>query len=137
MTEQQKQPNWFVRHKILTVILVILVLGILGNLAGGGKDPQTTDKAQSPTTSTEQPKQEEPAPTKWDLEAAYAKITNGMTKAQVEEATGKKSDSCTESQSEYIGKTEFCTYGNAFTDKGTITVTYSQDVVSSKTKSAY
>lgn len=136
MTEQQKQPNWFVRHKILTVILVIFALAVIGNLAGGGKEPDT-NKTQSPTTSTEQPKQDEPAPTKWDLEAAYAKITNGMTKAQVEEATGKKSESCTESQSEYIGKTEFCTYGNAFTDKGTITVTYSQDVVSSKTKSNY
>lgn len=71
------------------------------------------------------------------MEAAYAKVSNGMTKAQVAEAVGKQPESCTESQSEYIGKSELCTYGNAFIDKGAIMVTYMQDKVSSKTKSTY
>lgn len=131
MTDQQKQRNWFARHKILTVVLAFVIIAIIGGAAGGSDKTDTTKKDTATHATTETKSK------KWDIEAAYAKVTNGMTKAQVEEAVGKQSDNCTENQSEYIGKTEFCTYGNAFTDKGTITVTYSEDVVSSKTKNTY
>lgn len=97
---------------------------------------QAIDKAtESSSTQSAAPSSEE-AP-KWDMEAAYAKINNGMTKAQVAEAVGKQPDSCTENQSEYLGKTEVCTYGNVIVDKGAISVTFSQDKVSNKTKSTY
>lgn len=128
--ETPKQKNWFARHKIWTVVIVLFVLALLGSAVNQGKNTDTTTPAASSNTTPQ-------AEAKWDVEAVYAKINNGMTKAQVEEVTGKKSESCTESQSEYIGKSEICSYGNAFIDKATITVTYSQDVVSSKSKHSY
>jgi hypothetical protein len=60
-----------------------------------------------------------------------------MTKTQVEVATGKTSDNCTESDMGQYGKSESCGYGNAFIDKASIIVIYSNGEVSSKTKSTY
>lgn len=126
---KQKKP-WYARFWVW-VGIIILALIIGGALSGGGnKQDSTSQPANNQSQKTE------PAAT-WDMEAAYAKVSNGMTKAEVEAATGKKSDSCYESQTEYLGKTELCSYGSAFIDKGTITVTYSQDKVSSKSKSTY
>lgn len=109
------------------IIVVIVLLAIAG---------ASSSKQQASTSSNAPATQAQQAP-KWNLEDAYAKVQDGMTKGQVEAATGKTSDNCTESQDAYFGKTEICSYGNAFTDKGTITVTYHQDAVSSKTKTTY
>jgi hypothetical protein len=133
VTMVERKKNWFARHKVTTVILAFVLLMIIISASKGstGTTPAATSSSVQPTSQTT------PAPVKWDVETAYAKISNGMTKSQVEEATGKKSDNCTESTSEYVGKTESCSYGNAFIDKGSIMVIYSQDAVSSKTKSTY
>ena len=69
----------------------------------------------------------------WDVNAAYEKVKTGMTKAEVEQATGKKSESCTSSESSY-GKYENCTYGNMLTDNGYLTISYTDDKVSDKLK---
>jgi|APMI01.1.fsa_nt_gi hypothetical protein len=69
----------------------------------------------------------------WDAAAAYGKVTTGMSKAQVETATGKSSENCVATESSY-GKTETCNYGNSFTDGASISVTYTDDKVSSKSK---
>ena len=69
--------------------------------------------------------------------AAYDKIKNGMTKKQVEEITGKSSDDCTESDMGEFGTSETCSYGNPFTDKAQIIITFSNGEVSTKTKSTY
>ena len=69
----------------------------------------------------------------WDADAAYEKITTGMTKAEVESITGKASEDCSVSESQF-GKTEFCTYGNYTTDGASISVSYMDDKVSSKSK---
>lgn len=125
VTVHKEKKPWYRRFWVwVGIIIVALMIG--GALSGGTKQENASQPASNGQSST-------PA-AEWDMEAAYAKVENGMTKAEVEEATGKKSESCSESQSEYIGKTELCTYGNAFIDKGTITVTYSQDKVSSKSK---
>lgn len=131
MDNHKPKKPWFKR--VWVWIGIIVLVGIAASAASPKETPAPA--ATTPATTAEAPKEE--APAKWDMEAAYAKINNGMTKAEVEEATGKKSESCTESVSEYIGKTEYCSYGNAFIDKGSISVVYSQDVVSSKTKSKY
>jgi len=34
--QDAKPKNWFMRHKIITVLLVIFVLGIIGSAMGGG-----------------------------------------------------------------------------------------------------
>lgn len=130
MDTHKPKKAWYKR--VWVWIGIIVLICIIAS-AASPKNTPTTPAATTPTAET--PKEE--APAKWDIEAVYAKINNGMTKAEVEAATGKTSDSCTESTNEYTGKTEFCNYGNAFIDKATITVTYSQDVVSGKTKSKY
>ena len=69
----------------------------------------------------------------WDYEAAYAKLKDGMTKAQAEAALDKESTSCSESESELIGHFETCTYG-AYTDPVTVTVSYTDGKLSNKSK---
>lgn len=123
------------KYKLIAIIVTVVVV-LLGGISGATQRAATTNDTAAPATTTEQTQTSE-TPAKWDVQAAYDKIETGMTKAQVEEATGKKSDNCTETTNDYTGKTESCTYGNAFTDKGTIIVMYMQDAVSSKTKSTY
>lgn len=125
--------NKVVALVVTVVFLAIVVVGISAASSSKNTEQSTTQSGSS--TSSKKKKEEKPS--KWDVEAAFSKINNGMTKAQVEEATGKKSESCTENQNPTFGKTEMCTYGNVFIDKAAITVTYSQDVVSDKTKSTY
>lgn len=47
----KKQGNWFGRHKVLTVIGVIVLLAIIGGAAGGGNKSNTTTNSSS-TAST-------------------------------------------------------------------------------------
>jgi TM2 domain-containing membrane protein YozV len=127
------------KYKVVAIVVTIAVI-VLGGATRGAtwnNAPAVDQNYNQAPAATEEEKPTEETPAKWDVEAAYAKIENGMTKAQVEEATGKASDSCTESEIEGLGKSETCSYGNAFVDKATIMVVYSQDVVSSKTKSTY
>lgn len=54
MAENKK--NWFVRHKILTGILILVVLGVVVSAAGGGTDTsnnQANNSGSSDTASNE------------------------------------------------------------------------------------
>lgn len=55
--------NWFARHKVLTVILAFVVIGVIAAAAGGGKsDPSTSsNKAGSSKQSTTLAKVGQPA----------------------------------------------------------------------------
>jgi TM2 domain-containing membrane protein YozV len=125
------------KNKVLAIILTVVI--VAAGSIGASRSSTTWTVTPSPDVqTTTQPAEDTPkSDAKWDVEAAYAKIENGMTKAQVEDATGKKSDNCSESQIEGYGKTESCSYGSAFTDKASILVIYTQDKVSSKSKSTY
>ena len=103
---------------VLVVILVIIIAH-----AGGGSDKKTSTTGTS-NTSTQQ---------KWDGTAFFDKVQTGMSKADVDKVAGK-TPSCTESQTDQIGSTEICSYGNLFTDKQAVTVTYMNDAVYSKTR---
>lgn len=127
--ERPKKPFY---KKVWFWILIIVLLFL-----GAASNSINSDDTQSDSTGTETSQEETSGNGEWDIDAAYAKIENGMTKAQVEEATGKQSESCTESEDPTFGKTEICSYGNPFIDKGSISVTYRQDVVENKTKSTY
>lgn len=135
-----QKKAWYKRVWVWLLILVILIVIGVG-ASGGSKTPTipTTTDTKTGTEATTQPSgaKEEPKPEKWDMVVAYDKITNGMTKAQVEEVTGKTSDTCTESDMGQYGKSETCSYGNAFIDKAQIIVTYSNGEVSTKTKTTY
>ena len=69
--------NWFVRHKVWTGILVLLVLGIIGSASGGGKTTTTTNNSSAnqpakteSTTKTEEKKDNVPAEYKSALSQA-------------------------------------------------------------------
>lgn len=56
---EDKKKNWFVRHKILTGILVFVLIGIIASAAnGGGKNSGTISNGTN-TSSTQNSKQEE------------------------------------------------------------------------------
>lgn len=132
--------NWFKKHKILTVILAVIVIGGIAAAAGGGDETTNTNTQQPAQTDTTQPQEQEeakPAEQKVSLDEFYQKIENGQTKAEVTAlAGGREPTSCTESQDEYVGKTEYCSYGG-FTDGGMISVIFTNDKVSNKTKSEF
>lgn len=134
--DKNNKPKKAWYKRVWVWVGIIVAIGVLGSLTAPKTPTSSNTQQQAPAANAEAPKVEE-KPAKWDVEAAYAKISNGMTKAQVETATGKQSENCTESDTPPIGKTESCSYGNAFTDKATIMVIYSNDEVSSKTKSTY
>jgi hypothetical protein len=59
-----------------------------------------------------------------------------MSKADVEALISIDSISCTESQDQYVGKIEICYYGNIYLDGASISISYTNDIVSSKTKTS-
>ncbi|AHB42298.1 hypothetical protein RAAC3_TM7C00001G0441 [Candidatus Saccharibacteria bacterium RAAC3_TM7_1] len=135
--DKNNKPKKAWYKRVWVWIGIIVLIGIIAGAAGGSEDSTTNTKEESaPTTQSDAPAETE-EPAKFDLEAAYAKLETGMTKAQVEEATGKESDNCTESDMGELGKSESCSYGNPFIDKGSIMVIYSNGELSSKTKSTY
>ena len=129
MSDQQKQRNWFARHKILTGFLIIIILGVVIGAAG---DSNSTNNTNNETKNTA----EAPKPTRWNPEDYYDKIATGQTKADVEQLLGKTSDTCTTTEAAGMVM-EACNYGGGLTDKGLIIVTYSDGKVYSKTKSNY
>lgn len=62
----------------------------------------------------------------------YEKVSDGMTKAEVEEATGHTSEGCIVSEAEGLPKSETCNYGDILKE-GIIGVTYSDGKVTAKT----
>lgn len=46
------KKNWFIRHKILTGILVLVVLGVVVSAAGGGTDTSTNQANNSGSAET-------------------------------------------------------------------------------------
>lgn len=133
MDKNNSKKAWYKKWWVW-VIIVIVLIGI-GGAAGGntGNNTTNTDTETSNSDSKQTDAPSEPKEEKWDVEKVYAKIKDGMTKKQVEKAVGKESDNCSESSSEYVGKTELCTYGS-LGDNGSITVTFQNDKVSSKSK---
>lgn len=117
--DKPKKP-FYKRVWFWALIIVVLIIAASAN---GAKD-DTTNNANTQQDSA----QTQDAPeAKWDLNAAYEKVTTGMTKAEVEAATGKESTSCSTVEDPTFGKSETCTYGNMFTDGGSMSVTYDND----------
>lgn len=123
--------NWFARHKILTGILVLIVLGIVISALGGDKNSKNTNSGNSSNTNNTQ------STKKFNIDEIYSKINTGMTEAEVEQIVTKKPLNCTESETQGVGIIKLCTYGNVFIDAGAIVITYSNGKVFSKTKSQY
>lgn len=115
---------------ILSVVISIAMIVAAGNAIDKALSPTTTTPSETTIESSEGAEE-----VTFDGAAAFDQITNGMTKQQVRDIAGVDPASCTENQSDLLGTTEFCSYGNMFVDDVTFSITYSEGVVSSKTKS--
>lgn len=51
---KEKDGNWFKRHKILTVILALVLIGIIASAAGGGSDTNTNGSSSNNSNSNEE-----------------------------------------------------------------------------------
>lgn len=110
--------------KVTFWVVLVVVLLLVAVAAGGGSDTKVEKKDDGKVTLN--------LPTRFDPETVYDKVVTGQSKADAEKVIGVKAENCT--TSETAGqKLDICTYGS-FTDKGRLTVTYSNDKVFSKTK---
>jgi hypothetical protein len=130
---QDKKP-WYKR--VWVWIGIIFIVGVISVAASGENSTPKANTEADKSTESSQPKEEQPKAEKWDVDVAYGKVADGMTKAEVEAAIGKTSDNCSETSAEYVGKLESCNYGG-IGDNGMIMVQYQNDKVSTKTKSKF
>lgn len=134
----QEKGNWFGRHKVLTVILGLMVLGfIVMGVSGTGNTTTNTNNGGNKNTTTPEAKKAEPEKKKLSIDEVYGKINTGMTEAEVDAIVTSKPINCTESEMQGLGTSKFCTYGNVFTEGTSIMVTYNNGKVFTKTKTQY
>lgn len=126
--------NWFKKHKVLSVVLGLILLGIIGSAAGGGKNAATTLQSNN-QASTATPKAT--AKPKLDIAAFYGKVQNGMTKDEVVALADKNPGNCTESETQGFGKYEICNWYGSFGDTGFATVTFKDNKVDTKSKTGF
>lgn len=132
---QTDQRNWFARHKILSGLGIFILIAIIGSAAD---DDKTNTASKSTTTGDKVAATATPTPApKFDAAAFYAKVENGQTKPQVTELAGKAADSCTESEIAGYGKTEYCNWNGSFGDNVIVSVIFTNDNVSSKSKTGF
>ena len=102
----------------------IIAIGVIASVAGQGGN-------KSGGENTSETKQEQPAkapePKRASSQEIYDKVRNGMSRAEVVQIAGKEPDNCIDSEIEGLGKSSTCSYG-------TVSITFSNGVVSSKTK---
>lgn len=53
MADKENKKNWFARHKVLTVILAIIVIGVIASAAGGGSKSGNTKTTDSTSKTTD------------------------------------------------------------------------------------
>lgn len=61
MSKEKKDGNWFKRHKVLTVILAIVVIGIVAMSSGGGDQSSKSDAGKNDSKTVTTAKMGEPA----------------------------------------------------------------------------
>ena len=54
MSKDKSDKNWFARHKVLTVIGIVVIIGIIAGAAGGGSSEPTTNTTDNSGSSSEQ-----------------------------------------------------------------------------------
>lgn len=129
------------QNKAMSIVgLVLGALGLISSLMftlflGALFSNPNVQNAANESANQSQSEMKSGAWSAEEANAAYEKVTNGMTKAQVQEVAGREPSSCTEVDSE-VGTLETCTYGNLFTDDVTFSVSFQDGAVTSKAKSS-
>lgn len=119
--------EWFKKHKVLTVILIFIAIGGIGSV--GSNNSQKTDTNPNPDSIIK--KEDSP---KLNLADFYSNVQTGMTKDEVLALTNGDSGKCSASEIQGFGSSELCNWYGSFGDKGFVTVTFSDNKVSSKSK---
>jgi hypothetical protein len=81
MANKNENKNWFMRHKVITVILAFVVIAVIASAASGDKPNTGTTNSNSAASKTED-KKSEPAPAetkKPDVPAEYTSALNQGT----------------------------------------------------------
>lgn len=117
------QRNWFMRHKILSIIGALIILMIIG-AAMNPKTPNTTPTNNSNTPIVNKTNDNQ------ITKETYDKIQNGMTKEQIKEMLGEPK-SVSENEFQGVGKTELYHYQKGFSTTA-IDVWFTNGKVSSK-----
>ncbi|MFZ2545137.1 MAG: DUF4352 domain-containing protein [Candidatus Saccharimonadales bacterium] len=86
MSKKEKDGNWFKRHKILTVILALVVIGSIGSAIGGGEK----NNDGNGTASTQTTKQEEKTDFKVGETATFDDKSITVTEIQRNYDTGNQ-----------------------------------------------
>lgn len=129
MTQDDKdKKNWFLRHKVLTVVIVIVGLAIIGSAFGPPATEISNSSSSNQTNSqqAEQPKAT-PKPAKKSSQQIYDETQVGQTKEEVIANAGHGPDNCVDSEIQGLGQSSTCSWG-------TLTITFIDGKVSSKTK---
>lgn len=125
--------NWIKRHKVWSVILGIIVIGVFASATGGGKSG-TTNSGSSGTSQTTQKQAEKP---KFDVKAFYDQVQNGQTKEQVVQLAGKDPANCSENEIAGYGKTEVCNWNGSLSDSTFVSISFKDNAVNMKNKTGF
>lgn len=93
------QRNFFSKHKILTGILALFVIGIIGAAFSGRDDSPATPTSASPTAQSQNQEQTEPKNKPTISKAEFDKIQGGMSYEEVAEIIGGPGEVMSESGS--------------------------------------
>lgn len=115
------QRNFFVKHKFVSFLLVIIVIGVVATVSGSGNNNNDTSTA----TSVVEQNQE-----KLNLEK-FNKIETGMTYKEVVEIIGEEGTVLSESEIGNIKTTIYSWYGEG-TIGANANVTFQKGKVTSK-----
>jgi hypothetical protein len=110
------QRNWFLRHKVWTVIIVLVVLGSLGSSSKKNRAAVTLQ---------------------FDPNVFYLEIQNGNTKAQVVDLAGKNPSVCTQGEIALLGNGEWCRWNGGWGSRAFVDVYFYQDQVVRKQKTGF
>lgn len=134
----KKEKKALFKRPVVWVVIVILFVGIAAAMSGVSDDSVTVEGSED--TSTQESKEKKEETSKLSLQDTYDKLKSGMSKDEVEKIIGKDAGSCSETEAEYVGKIETCTYGSAMNnifDGGMIMVQYHDDKLDTKSISKF
>ncbi len=120
--------NWVKRHKVISIIVGLIIVGMISS-ANGTKTPSNGDTSSAGPVAAEK--------AKLDIASFYAKIQNGMTKTEVIDLAAKDPGSCTESEIQGYGKTEYCSWYGSFGDNAFASIVFKDGNVESKSKTGF
>lgn len=137
MAKDQKLDKKLGEHLLVTSILFSVIWGLILIYFVSNSVIRANEQRQAQAYSELADALETEYKNVWDVQGAYDKIQNGMTRAEAEKIMAKGAGNCSSTESQYLGKLDSCTYGDVIDDKATIYVQYTDGKVTMKSKHVY